>query len=122
MNINMPAGVRTALQSVYQDGVVVREGRWSSQTGLRWWQRAINWCCQKIGAPYRDPYNYSVTSNNPLSNRDKTEIAAFLQKYVPEPRCHHCGGTRLSADPGGYYFDAEDWRGAPLICDRCHGT
>ncbi len=119
MNITMPPGVRTALQSVYQDGVVTHEGCCSQASGLRWWQRLINWTCAKIGAPYRDPLNYWITSNNPISDRDKREIAAFLQKYTPDPRCCHCGDTRLAADPGGYYFDAVDWRGAPLLCQRC---
>ncbi len=111
-----------ALQSVYQDGVVVREGQYSTRCGLRWWQRLINWFCRKIGAPYRDPFNYSVTSNNPLGSDDRKDIAAFLQKYTPDPRCRICGGVRLAADHGGYYFDAVDWRGAPLLCERCHGT
>jgi len=119
MGINMPAGVRLALQSVYQDGVVVHEGCWSSSTGLRRWQRIINWFCKKIGAPYRDPMNYSVATNNPLSNEDRRDIAAFLQKYTDEPRCGICGGVNLAADPSGYYFDAVDWRGAPLLCQRC---
>lgn len=32
------------------------------------------------------------------------------------PKCRVCGSENLQPDPGGYYRDAEDRYGAPLLC------
>jgi hypothetical protein len=43
-------------------------------------------------------------------------LAVKLSEYAPKPTCKHCGGHYLEADPAGYYYDAERWDGAPLMC------
>lgn len=42
-----------------------------------------------------------------------------LEQYAPRPKCKHCGGSNLDADPAGYYCDADTWDGAPLLCVDC---
>jgi hypothetical protein len=77
---------------------------------LRWWQRIQKY----FGRVY--PQYIRVRKARYLTELERDAIYSFLATIVPEPRCKWCGGTNLDADPAGYYYHAEDFRGAPLLC------
>ena len=47
------------------------------------------------------------------------DIAQRLSQYAPAPTCQSCDGSELIEDPAGYYWHAERWDGAPLLCSKC---
>jgi hypothetical protein len=112
-----------ALQKARQQGFALVEDRMSISTALFWWQRLLNFSMKCLGAqrePFKDAYNFRDITVQPVE-----EVACLkgldgvLDLLTPEPVCSTCGGKHLAADPAGYYWDAEDWRGAPLLCLDC---
>lgn len=113
--------VLKVLQHVHTHGVHWTVGRSSIYTELPLWKRAFNWLADKLGAerePFKDPANYcDIVRRDNLVSTGHLEEA--MMKLAPTPKCRRCGSTNLAADPAGYYVDAQDWRGASLLCLDC---
>jgi hypothetical protein len=96
----------------------------STETGLPWWKRAVNRLTKKFGGdtpPFTDPVNYWKVEELPLSCvANESLIHEAMRELAPESKCRRCGGTNLDCDPAGYYQDALDYNGAPLLCLDCH--
>lgn len=120
MRENVREAVHRVLCRVEQDGLVGTELCWSASTGLKWWQRAINALTKWMGADapaFTDPKNFCRIYAVPLGSvADPSLIEEAMRDLAPEVRCRVCGSTDLTCDPAGYYCDAVDWRGAPLLC------
>lgn len=108
--------VRTLRRS--KRGLVNVWGSWGP-SGLPRWKRWVNQLASYFGIPYTDPGNFTHTEVQYLSEGETEVIDGILFQLSPPPRCRNCGGSNLDADPAGYYRDAEDHRGAPLLCLSC---
>jgi hypothetical protein len=80
--------------------------------GLPWWNRALNSLMMTLGA---DQQPFKGTRRVVVSQ----VLTEALQLMAPDPKCNVCGGDNLQADPAGYYWHAERWDGAPLLCLDC---
>lgn len=119
----MRTEVKEAVLKVLREasrGFAVSTFRYTAWTGLKWWQRLLNWIAAGIGVPYTDPDNWSKITLKPLDRVAKTElIYEAMMELATESRCETCGGTDLEDDPSGYYCNATRCDGAPLLCRNC---
>jgi hypothetical protein len=121
--------VRTAVLAVLRDanlhGLVRTSFCGSVHTGLPWWKRQVNRVTAWLGGdklPFTDPLNYSAVVRVSLETITRPAlIDDAMRELAPDPRCRKCGSDDLEADPAGYYCDAVDYRGAPLLCRKCPG-
>lgn len=105
------------LRDAYDNGIAQRVNQCGFPNGLPMWKRLINWSFRRADQqPFRDQNNFDFTCRGwPF---DRT-LEAVLRELSPEPKCKKCGSTRFTSDPAGYYKDAVNWRGAPLLCLDC---
>lgn len=99
-------------------GMAYCTGSWGP-TQLSWWRRQVNKIARYFGIPYRDPGNFKHVEVQFLSETEDAVVVAVLARLCSAPVCSHCGGTDLDVDPAGYYCDAVDHVGAPLLCLSC---
>src|ERR1700744_1299467 len=103
------------LRRVYQNGTAMEIQTWGP-TWLPWWKRQVNRILKYLRLPFHDPGNYYECRARRLSELELTRIRSVLFELTPEARCRRCNSPNLDADPAGYYCDAEDACGAPLLC------
>lgn len=85
---------------------------WGPTALTRWVNRLVRY----FRLPYHDYSNYREVRERRLSELESERIRKILFELVPVPRCRRCNSPNLEADPAGYYCDAEDATGAPLMC------
>jgi hypothetical protein len=104
--------VRETLKTAIKCGFAIRTGKASSCINLSWWKRWVNSWRLWDQPPFIDLDNWSKTEQMPCDPRVKD----ILKAITPQPVCRKCGSKNLDADPSGYYWHAERWDGAPLLC------
>jgi hypothetical protein len=110
------------LQHIRTSGVPIISGKHSTRSGLSWWKRWVNSWRIWDRRPFEDPLNHrhvTVVEIKTMFNLSKIE--QFMRENFEKPKCKYCGSENLDADPAGYYCDATDWNGAPLLCLDCGG-
>jgi hypothetical protein len=104
--------IRETLKQAMNRGFAYQTGQVSSWTQLSWWKRWINSWKLWDQPPFIDPVNWSKIEQRSCDSR----VAEILERMTPPPVCRKCGSKNLAADPSGYYWHAERWDGAPLLC------
>jgi hypothetical protein len=108
-----------------QFGFAKTYARWSTGTSLTRFQRLFNWLAKKLGAdqtPFTDQFNFSrceVLSLKSVANVEAINEA--MRELADSPVCKVCGSKNLVPDPAGYYCDAVNYDGGPLMCMIEHG-
>jgi hypothetical protein len=94
-----------------------------AMTGLSWWQRVANRVARWIGAdtpPFTHPGNCTQYRHVPLADVASPDlINRAMIDLAPDPICRLCGGSNWDPDPAGYFCDAVEYNGAPLLCLDC---
>lgn len=103
------------LRRVRNHGTCMTYETWGP-TWLPRWKRWINRIVAYLGIPFHDYGNYKSVKVRRLSELEDERICDLLFQLSPRPQCQRCGSFNVEADPAGYYCDAEDHLGAPLMC------
>jgi hypothetical protein len=113
--------VLKVLQEARANGIAYSQDKCSCWSDLPVWKRIVNWLFTWADRfPFKDTANYHEVELRYIMNIvDHRYIDSAMIMLSDEPVCKRCGGYRLGPDPSGYYIDARDWRGAPLICLDC---
>ncbi len=109
------ASLIQVLQRVLRNGTAMDNHVWG-ETHLPRWKRWVNRVVRYLGIPFHDYGNYREIRVRYLSELEQERVRSVLFELSPKPQCKRCGSFNLEADPAGYYCDAEDHTGAPLLC------
>lgn len=117
-----PPELLNALRQIKYSGLPVITSCYTSRSGLSWFKRLVNLICWLIGGQptFVDPWNFHKIEVREPTPKEHAIIDEFLEDWSPTPTCRKCGGKKLCPDPSMYHVDAEDWRGAPLLCLECN--